>query len=52
VEVGVVGQARKFALEVEFVFGAVGGVVKYGVGVVEDMEFGDGGIGVMSLKLG
>lgn len=51
-KVGVVGQAGKFAFEVELVLGAVGGMVEDGVGVVEDVEFGDGGVAVVGLKLG
>jgi|GEM_PF-6090558 len=51
-EVGIEGQAGKFAFEVEFVFGAVGGMVENGVGVVEDGFFGDGGIVVVGLELG
>ena len=52
VELGRVGQARKFAVEVEFVFGAIGGMVENGVGVVEDDEFGDSGVVVVGLELG
>lgn len=51
-EVGVVGQAGKFAFEVEFVFGAVGGMVEDGVGVVEDVKFGDGEVVIVGLELG
>ena len=51
-EVGVEGQARKFAFEVDFVFGAVVGMVENGVGVVEDIFFGDGGVVVVGLELG
>ena len=38
--------------EVEFVFGAVGGMVKDGVGVMENIFFGDFGIGNVSHLLG
>ena len=49
-EVGIEGQAGKFAFEVEFVFSAVGGMVENGVGVVKDVEFGDR-VAVVSTKL-
>jgi len=52
VKVEIEGQARKFAFEVEFVFGAVGGMVENGVGVVEDIFFGDGGGSVLDMLFG
>ena len=51
-EIFIKGKSRKFTFEVEFVFGAVGGMVEDGVGVMEDIFFGDFGIFVVGLKLG
>ena len=51
-KVGIEGYAGEFALEVEFVFGAVSGMVENGVGVVEDVLFGNGGLAIVCLKLG
>ena len=50
-KVGIEGQAGKFALEVEFVFSAVSGMVENGVGVVEDVLLGNGAIAVVGLEV-
>lgn len=52
VEVWVEGEAGKFAFEVNFVFGAVGRMVEDGVGVVEDVFFGDFWVAVVGLEFG
>ena len=50
-EIFVKWKSGEFAFEVEFVFGAVGGMVKDGVGVMEDIFFGNFGIFVVGLEL-
>ena len=42
-EVRVKGQPGEFPLEVDLVFRPVGRVMQHGVGVVENVVFGDGG---------
>ena len=51
-KVGVKRDAGEVALEVEPVFFAVGGVVEDGVDVVEDVVFGDWGLGIGDWEIG
>ena len=49
--VAIEGQAGKLPFQVQFVFGAVGGVVQYGIGIMEYIFLADIVVLVMRLKL-
>ena len=50
-EVGIERQAGKFAFEVDFVFGAVGWMVKNSVGVIENIFFCDCRVVIVIMEL-
>jgi hypothetical protein len=49
-EVFIKWESGKFAFEVEFVFGAVGGMMEDGVGVIKNIFFGDLSIFIVGLE--